>query len=1092
MIKIRNGKYKFYLKVLSLLLIINMIIGYFPRGLAIVDAVINSDVDIVDTYTSNDADVVNTETNNYVEVVDTRKASDTDADYLAPVTFYNYYSNYNLDSNYNNSTIHNDEYYDKQHYSFETFNRRISDYAKENDMLYPLYFGDFWRAAGNNSNGTVLNPTTGQPLLINGQATATNFYWALNRANRYNNDYTASVQGIVSEQLNENGDITQDKGIVLDLSNMNTKEFNYNFNSINVYKDGSTRDGYAEIVSEKNGHYNVLKINLNSKTPNVKKSFRIELPINSENFSEYNRYLMFDIYSELEDEGSPFIALKDKDNRQIAGWANEFSTEYFDNELPKGKWKTIVVDLYELKKNTNDANGVWQPQGFDFHNVVTLWLGHWSKGSIYIDNIRLSKDLSTTSTETVELPYFNETFVSENGEVVKGLEFPFKIREKNNCNYYVFSSGKSGYKEDNSTVTDVVRINDDRTHLDYWFDVSDDDSNIVRDMNGVDGWGGGVNEPGYFPFNKPEDGGQIDKLNYGFGTKLEIQFTLTQDGQIKTINNSNEKRDIQFNFKGDDDVWVYIDGNLVLDMGGAHSQTEGNINFRTKTARVGKVIKGSFRSHDLYQETGESIKNFTLSSDSYINGDPNQGYNPSKVHTLTMFYMERGLIESNLYVDFNFIPVENELTVKKEVDTTGVNEVLKEQTESIAKTIDFTFKAKQDNVYKNGIEYELNGNEKLLKMNGETFSLKDGDIAKFHGKFNEDSIVQVEEVPDNRFTTSWETKDTTVNLESENDKERNIVTGEGNATNKFKISTTVNAYDKMSHYVKFINKINTGELEIKKEVTNKVDENKEFKFKLTFKSILNQEINAINYNGNYSVFENQVYKEERKVVQIGNDWFIQIKAGEEAKINGIPVGTTYEIEEILDDEYVIENITADNSNSIENNKVTGIITTEISKHNVTYNNKMVTANIELIKVDSIDSSIKLEGAIFKLNKLKIETSSDGSIDEIIDESFTSIEVTTNQNGQGFFNDLPYGKYIITEIEAPEGYELLKEPIKFEVNKDSNNSIITIEIKNNKSIKLPIAGGNGNISIKYIGFMLIGLAVILYSFVIIRNKKYKFN
>ena len=162
----------------------------------------------------------------------------------------------------------------------------------------------------------------------------------------------------------------------------------------------------------------------------------------------------------------------------------------------------------------------------------------------------------------------------------------------------------------------------------------------------------------------------------------------------------------------------------------------------------------------------------------------------------------------------------------------------------------------------------------------------------------------------------------------------------------------------------------------------------------------------------------------------------------------------------------------------------GKITVDGTEIEITYINRKKLRDIQLIKVDSIDSNIKLEGAKFRLNKL--EENGD------IDENFTAIEVTTNQNGQAFFNNLPYGKYIITEIEAPEGYELLKEPIKFEINKDSNNSIITIEVKNNKSIKLPIAGGNGNITIKYIGFMLIGLAVILYSFVIIRNKKYKFN
>ena len=83
--KVKVDKFKFYLKVLSILLIFNMIIGYFPRGLAIADTVINSDVDIADTYTSNDVDVVYTS-----------RPSDTNADYLGNVTFYDYYGRYEL------------------------------------------------------------------------------------------------------------------------------------------------------------------------------------------------------------------------------------------------------------------------------------------------------------------------------------------------------------------------------------------------------------------------------------------------------------------------------------------------------------------------------------------------------------------------------------------------------------------------------------------------------------------------------------------------------------------------------------------------------------------------------------------------------------------------------------------------------------------------------------------------------------------------------------------------------------------------------------------------------------------------------------
>ena len=175
------------------------------------------------------------------------------------------------------------------------------------------------------------------------------------------------------------------------------------------------------------------------------------------------------------------------------------------------------------------------------------------------------------------------------------------------------------------------------------------------------------------------------------------------------------------------------------------------------------------------------------------------------------------------------------------------------------------------------------------------------------------------------------------------------------------------------------------------------------------------------------------------------EYTLELKAGQTTEITGIPVGTKYEIVELLEGEignkYEIESITGV---EVKGSTVNGQITVDDTEIEITYVNRKKLRDVQLIKVDSIDSNIKLENAEFILNKLK----EDGSIDE----NFTAIEVTTNQNGQAFFNNLPYGKYIITEIEAPEGYELLKEPIKFEVNKDSNNSIITIEVKNNKSIK----------------------------------------
>ena len=112
------------------------------------------------------------------------------------------------------------------------------------------------------------------------------------------------------------------------------------------------------------------------------------------------------------------------------------------------------------------------------------------------------------------------------------------------------------------------------------------------------------------------------------------------------------------------DVWVFIDDQLVLDVGGAHDVVSGRINFKDKTAWVSRVKNqscGGFTDNQT-SDFPESLKN---DLDFY-----------KKEHTLTMFYMERGLWESNMKITFNF-PDENQLQVEKQLDTTDVNELFK-------------------------------------------------------------------------------------------------------------------------------------------------------------------------------------------------------------------------------------------------------------------------------------------------------------------------------------------------------------------------------------------------------------------------------
>lgn len=979
------------------------------------------------------------------------------ADYLADVTFYNYYSKYQTSDTSDNSN--------NDHYSFEKFNEVISNYARDNGMLYPLYFGDFNGAAGS-SNNPEINPSQGQPL--NGKAA--NFYWAINRANR-NANYSASLQGLVSNQLDSNGNITQDQTVSLVIDSMDTKEYKYK----DITVDGGL--GSYSIVNDKN-RKNVLKATLVSDYSGKQEAFRIKLPVENgvENYSKNSRYLIFDIYNETNGEGDPFVALRDKSGRQIAGWSDSFRADYFTNNMGISNWKTIVVDLEQLRNNTNAQNGVNDPKNFNFGEIECIWIGSWSKGNVYIDNIKFSSDMSVKSEETVKLPYFDSDVIKGNvGETIEGLEFPFKKKVKNNCYYYVFGSGKSGYTSDNSK-TDVVRINRQKNHLDYWFDINDDDPNIVLDMNGINGWGGGTTSPGFFPFNDSSASSNIGKLTYGFGSKIEIPFTLTSSGEVKDLKGNNVP--IQFNFKGDDDVWVYVDGNLILDMGGAHSKTTGNINFKNRVATVDNVVKGSLESNSLYQPVEKSEKKFKLSSDSYVNQDENEGYDTKKVHVLTMYYMERGMIESNLYVDFNFIPLDNELIVEKEVDTSGVNESLREATDNIAKNEEFNFKISQNDQIKSDLDYKLNENGKISdkSMNGENFSLKHGSTATFYSKFNKGSNIKVYEEYDDRFTINWITKDLTSNRESL------IAQGSETETDPFKIITSHIPYDNMVHYVRFNNKINTGDLSIGKIVVGAKEDGKVFNFKITFKSILGKEVSPINYNGKYYIGD-----EERTAININGNYIIQLKDGEVAKIKGIPLNTKYEIEEIVDPGYIVSEVDVNGIKDNDISIVTGEIDGTNTNHEVIYTNKTVMGDIIITKVDKNYPNKVLEGAEFKIQKL--------NSDDTIDENFKEIVAVTDDNGQVIFKDLIYGKYLITETKAPEGYELLKEPIQVEINKE-NNGVIEKKVYNKKNINLPFVGGRGTIIYILVGNIFVFSALLIYKSLIINfknhSKSYKLN
>ena len=294
--------------------------------------------------------------------------------------------------------------------------------------------------------------------------------------------------------------------------------------------------------------------------------------------------------------------------------------------------------------------------------------------------------LNGTTSETVEPhfntvePHFNKEFLlgknSKNaklGEVYDNVAFPFTKKqifdEDQGVDYWCF---------DSKDTTLYLKQNSEQNSDSKYFLQSaknrDSSKNVSASSTPKDPYG-------YFPFNEKATSGAFSTYNYGFGTKLQMDFTLTDDGMVEAdkADGRQKKTNIKFFFSGDDDVWVFIDGQLALDVGGAHGEVSGLLEFgeaneknNSVTAYVSKVKKGGTSCSD---QDKNNLKTVTYNGEviNFYAQGTTLTFDKGKKHTLTMYYMERGMWESNMAVAFNF-PDNNELQVQKEVDLKNVTD----------------------------------------------------------------------------------------------------------------------------------------------------------------------------------------------------------------------------------------------------------------------------------------------------------------------------------------------------------------------------------------------------------------------------------
>ena len=355
---------------------------------------------------------------------------------------------------------------------------------------------------------------------------------------------------------------------------------------------------------------------------------------------------------------------------------------------------SAALNLWGLNNDFKDENR--------FMAINNSTINEEGKGTRYDYAYQgLVADTTSTGKATGELllkgttkaePHFDEAFLSGTntknaklGNVYNNVAFPFTKKaifdEDQGVDYWYFDSQDTTLylKQDTEQDQYFLKSSTDEQEREKSRNLESNSTSKTITKNDKT-----VSSYGYFPFNETATSGVASTYNYGFGTKLQMDFTLTDDGMVETNktgeDGKKEKTNIKFFFSGDDDVWVFIDGKLALDVGGAHGKVSGLLEFgetsdgkNSVTAYVSKVKQGGTSGSD---QDKNSVKTVTYNGEPiyfYAQGTTLNDLDKGKKHTLTMYYMERGMWESNMAVAFNF-PDNNELQVQKEVDLTNVTD----------------------------------------------------------------------------------------------------------------------------------------------------------------------------------------------------------------------------------------------------------------------------------------------------------------------------------------------------------------------------------------------------------------------------------
>ena len=503
-----------------------------------------------------------------------------------------------------------------------------------------------------------------------------------------------------------------------------------------------------------------------------------------------------------------------------------------------------------------------------------------------LDDGNLITSYTNENGDPVKVPFFNEDAYPNQSKYMRfynNLQFPFTKKTND--------KGVSTYSFDSEQNT---------VHYDY------ENNKIVRDdtikIHDVDG------DTGYFPFNSVEPSAK-DNLNYGFGTQFTIPFTVTETG--KNVDGTS----MTFKFTGDDDVWVYIDGALVLDMGGAHCKAEGEINFATQMATIttgtsdaklgnqptagGRVAAkdNGNRTVDFKNITVKKSDGSTISLAAYMKES-------GKVHELKMYYMERGMWDSNMSISYSFVPLPSGLTLSKTLDTTDVNAGLKNAVQGLD---NFDFKIQKKNLKTDEANYSdvENLGYTLYDYDDRTFpgqEAKDSTATFSSSYFASDFIntkdknnssafyagtgFQITESIPQGTKLQYDTSKTRWGVYDSITSRAAIEGGKGAVATFNMGDDTSSEMDVVNRYVNFVNTPKVGSLSVAKKYEGYAPENETFGFTVLV------DLTGHDYYDSYKL----EYTGTQNGTTDENGHFT-LKVGDTVTFAGIPAGATYKVVE---------------------------------------------------------------------------------------------------------------------------------------------------------------------------------------------------